>query len=260
MALWDFWVKANGVDLATLGWKPTNLGGAWNPPIETYPEVKIPGRHGASRTALEPSLESIDDVIEGELVFATESAFEAGVDAFKRATRGDLTVIVGNQETRQRTGYRKRLVITPNTGEAITSAKVSMTVHFEDPVFYETTPTTVTGAVSTDLALAQGDYKTWGVVTVTSATSPFTLTYKHYDGTTKGSITIAASGTVVVDMLERTITDDGVRNDGARTAGDFFAFDPADGDFALAHWPTLRTSAGSLSAGGGGIVYRKAWQ
>lgn len=260
MALWDFWVKANGVDLATLGFAPSNLGGAWNPPVETYPEVAMPGRNGTTRTALEPTVEPVDEVIEGELTFASESAYEAGVSAFKRATRGDLTVIIGNQDTRQRTGYRKRLVVTPNVGEAITSAKVAMTVHFEDPVFYETSLTTVTGAAATDLALAQGDYRTWGVVTVTSATNPFTLTYKHYDGTTLASITIAAAGTVIVDMLNRTITVAGVRNDGARIAGDYFAFDGRHGDIALAHYPTLRTSVGSLSAGGGGIVYRKAWQ
>lgn len=260
MTIWSWWIKANGVDLATAGFYPSSLGGSHNAPPESYPEVQIPGRNGATRTALEPTIASVDDTYEGEIIGTSEQDVQDKLDAFKRLTRGDLTVIVGNQEQRQRSGYRKSLIVTPNTGEAITSVKVALGIHFDDPVFYATSDTTVTGAVSTDLALALGDYRTWGVVTVTSATNPFTLTYKHYDGTTKGSITIAAAGTVVVDMLNRTITVGGTRNDGARTAGDFFAFDPQHGDISLSHYPTLRTSAGSLSAGGDGIVYRKAWQ
>lgn len=260
MTIWSFDVKLNGVDVSTLGFALTRLPDNWNAPVETFPEVQIPGRNGSTRTALEPMVEPRDYVLEFENVQSTEQNHEDKLDAFKLLTRGDVTVIVGNQETRQRTGYRKSLVPTPKVGGGVTNSDVVLTLHCEDPVMYATTVRTVTGAAATDLALPQGTYRTFGVVTVTSATDPFTLTYKHYDGTPLKSITIAAVGTVVVDMLNRTITVNGVRNDGAKTGGDYFAFDAKDGDPTLSHWPTLRTSVGSLSAGGGGIVYREGYQ
>jgi hypothetical protein len=260
MTIWSFPCKLNGVDVATLGFKLTRYPQNWDAPVESYPEVAIPGRNGTSRTALKPTVEPRDYELAFENVQATEQAHEDATDTLKLLTRGDVAVIIGNQETRYRTGYRKSLTAAPIGGEAATNSDVVLTLHCEDPVLYDTSATTVTGGAATDLALPQGTYRTFGIITVTSATSPFTLTYKHYDGTTLYWITIAASGTVVVDMLNRTITDDGVRNDGARTGGDYFAFDAADGVPALSHWPTLRTSVGSLSAGGGGIVYRKAYQ
>jgi hypothetical protein len=38
------------------------------------------------------------------------------------------------------------------------------------------------------------------------------------------------------------------------TAGDFFVFDPHDGDFAASQWPTLASTAG------GTISYEKAYR
>jgi hypothetical protein len=255
MAIWDWWLKANGVDLATVGFAAATLGESHSAPSESIPEVQIPGRNGATRTALEPTVASLDDTYEGEIIGTSEQDVQDKLDAFKRLTRGDLTVIIGNQETRQRTGYRKSLTVTPNTGESITSVKVALAIHFDDPVFYATAENTETGSSGADIPLPMGTYRTFGVVTVTGATSPLVLTYKHYDGTTLGSITISAAGTIVVDLLNRTITVDSERNDGARTAGDYFAFDGRDGDDSLAHYPTIRASSGDVS-----VVYRKGFQ
>lgn len=254
MAIWDVECSINGVDVSTLGLRLTKFPQNWDAPVESYPEVAIPGRNGTSRTALEPTVEPRDFVLEFELSQATEQTHEDAADALKLLTRGDVTVVIGNQPTRQRAGYRKSLSPLPD-GAPVTNSIVTLTLHCEDPVLYATTERTETGSSAADLSLPQGTYRTFGVVTVTSATNPFTLTYKHYDGTTLGSMTIAAAGTVVVDMLNRTITVGGSRNDGAKTAGDYFAFDAKDGDPSLSHWPKIRTSAGNIS-----VTYREGFQ
>lgn len=256
MAIYDFLLKANGVDTATFGFGPWQLDGNWNSPDESYEEVSIPGRSGTTRTTLTPTTGALDLAITGTLSAATETAFEDARDLFLLLlSTGTLTIIVGNRDTRQRTGSLKGGVkVAPFISE-VRGGDIKFTVHCEDPNAYDTSVTTVTGSSATDLAVALGTRKVSPVITVTTPSFPLVITYKSFGGTTLGTLTVlSGSGTVVADCDLQTITIGGTRHDEQLSAGDFFALDPRDGDYALSHWPTVRVSSGSPS-----IAYRKAY-
>ncbi len=262
MSIYTFLIKINTIDLQSYGFSPAVLEGNWDSPAQSFPEVNMPTREGTVRTTVDPVIEPLDFTVNGELGQSTQQNFEDYLDKFKYLVgSGDLTIIVGNQETRQRVGALKGPVhVAPYLADT-RAAPIRFVVHCENPVAYATSATTVTGSVSTDLALAMGTRRTFGVVTVafSGGASSTTLTYKNYAGTTVATIVITHAfvntDSLVVDMANRRVTLNGVRHDEYVTSGDFFAFSPYDGDYLLSHWPTLRSSAGSLS-----IVYTKAYQ
>lgn len=250
-----FDLKINGVNAQTeYGLYVSELRGQWDGPIRRLEEVPIPGRPGAVETSGEEILDPLDFVIVAVLDQANQSDFEDALDALKYAlSSATLTLISGNQETRERTGKWTRSPLRPYVD--MKAGTVEIGVRCLDPLAYETTPTTVSGSAGSDLACELGTYKVWPVITVTGASFPLTVTYKDSAGNPVESFTIAGSGTtVIVDCANLTVTIDGDRDDNALTAGDFFALDPRDGDRDAADWPTVRTSSGSIS-----IVYRKAW-
>src|SRR5215216_3872539 len=111
MAIWDFDLKINTVDLTTYGFGLSAMPGNWDSPSQSYPEVAIPTREGTTRTALTPVVDSLDVTFNGEVNAATETAFEDNVRKLKYALRApSLVVVAGNQETLQRTGALKGAV------------------------------------------------------------------------------------------------------------------------------------------------------
>ncbi len=252
MPVYSFLLKVNGVDVASYGFVVSDMPDQWDAPAQTFDEVAIPGTDGNTETTLDPILAPRDFVIPGTLIAASASAFEDAMDTLKLALYGStLTMIGGNRSTRQRTG--RFASMTSSLYSLMDEAAVQLTVHCANPLAYETSNTTVSGSATTDLACALGTYKSRPVITLTTATNPVLL-YKNSGGTTKGTLTITGSGTIVVDCAAQTVTIGGVRSDSALRAGDFFAFDPRDGVYGSATWPTIRTSSGSLSA-----VYAKAY-
>lgn len=262
MSIYDWLLKVNTVDLATYGVAIASIDGNWDSPSAEYDEVVLPGRPGTARTTREPTTGALDLNVVAEISNTTEQGFEDYADGVKALLKsGDVTVIGGNQEARQRIGYVKGPIkILPDPADA-THGSLRFTIHCEDPAAYSTTPTTVSGAAAADLAVAQGTYFTYPVITVTGPTSPLVITYKSYAGATVASLTVTFTGsptTVVIDCANRTVTVDSVRHDEYLTAGDFFRLHPGDGDYSLSHWPTVRASS---ATGGTGvsIAYSKAY-
>jgi hypothetical protein len=251
MAIWSFLLKLNGVDIQSYGMGLVSLRGPWDGPSQSFDEVGIPQKDGTMRTTLEPTIGPLDFAVTAELRADTSQLFEDAVDTLKAALYSPaiVTILVGNQETRQRTGTARNLKVSPYFGE-IRGGQVEFTVHCENPIAYDTTATTVSGAVSTDIATPLGTWRSWPVVTVTTGTNPL-LTYKNSSGATIATLQLTGVGTFVVDMNAKTILLGGVRHDEALTAGDFFALKPAD---APTGSPSIRTSSGSIS-----ITYNKAY-
>lgn len=256
MAIWDFFVKVNGTTLDSMGFKPSTLEGNWDGPSLRVDEIVIPGAEGTVETTHEETLDPLDLTITGELQGTSEQDFEDKLDALKLALyRALITIIVGNQDARQRTGRVVGVKVSMGQSEFDTGL-VAIRIHCANPRLYATSTTTVTGAAATDLAVAQGTARTYPVITLTSATNPV-ITYKNYAGATVATLTVTGSGTIIIDcnpVTGRTITIDGVRSDDALSAGDFFAISPVDGTPSLSQWPTIRSSSGSVS-----IAYRKAY-
>ena len=260
---WSFLLKLNGVDVATYGLLVGELRGNWAAPSQSYDEVGVPDHEGPVAITLEPTLAAKTFVVVGTIEAPAAADFETYTDTLKYQLRsGTLTIIAGNQESRQRSGVLVDFDAVPFEGELMTHATVTLTIRCRDPIAYDTTDTTVSGASAADLACAVGLYKSRPTITVTGPTSPLVLTYKNAAGTTLHTMTLTFPGSptsVVVDMTKdgRTITVDGTRHDDYLTAGDFFALDPYDGDPLAGSptYPTVRASSGSAVA----IVYPKAW-
>lgn len=252
MPVYSFALTVNGVDVTSFGLYLEELRGNWDAPTETFDEAIIPGMDGTIATTLEPTVEPRDFVVVGNLTAANPSAFETAIDALKLAlSSAPLLLIAGNQTARQRTGVYTGMTTVINPSAA--SARVEIRMRCRNPFAYATSTTTVTGGASTDVVAAQGTYRAWPVITVTSATNP-TITYKNSAGATVHTLSITGSGTIVIDCALKTVTVAGTRDDNALTTGDFFALDPRDGVYGVSS-PTVRTSSGSLSA-----TYRKAYR
>jgi hypothetical protein len=248
--VYSFALKINSNDVATTyGFIVAELRGQWDGPVVAFDEVSIPGQDGTIATTLEPTLSPLDFVAAGNMSAATSSALEDAIDLLKRDVIGGLvTLIGGNRSTRQRTGVGVGFMST--IYPTAVAAKVEVKIRCRNPIAYDMTPTTVSGAVSTDIATPLGTWRSWPVVTVTTGTNPL-LTYKNSSGATIATLQLTGSGTFVVDMGAKTITLGGVRHDEALTAGDFFALKPVD---APTGSPSIRSSSGSIS-----ITYPKAY-
>jgi len=252
MAIWDFLLKINGVDSETYGFYPESLGGPWDTPEFAYDEQQVPEHDGPVRTSDDPELQPKEFKIAGTLLKDTETNLENALDDLKFALSAhDLTIIVGNRETRQRVGRLVGAIGTVTNGDAITEVRLEFTVRCVDPIARDTSAATpITGSAGVDRDIPLGTWRSWPVITHTTPTSPLTETYKDKDGNTKGTPTVTFPGsptTVVVDHGNRTITVDGVRHDEYLTAGDFFCYDPRDGD-RNTNLPTIRWSSGTASS------------
>ncbi len=264
-SIYDWILKANGVDLATIGVFVVAMDGNWDSPGESFDEVSIPLRNGTRRTGTRPKVDSLDYTLTLFIGAATESAFETACDSLKYLLSQELTIIGGNQPDRQRTGRKKGQVkIRPNLagGDGVVDGIATVTIHCEDPVQYATTVTTESASSGTDHPCPLGTRFVFPTTTITftGSASSVTLTYKNYAGTTIGTPMVLTHAFVNADVLVvdhnlMTAALNGSRDDRLITAGDFIALDPRDGDPSLSHWPTVRTSAGNIA-----IAYRKAFE
>ncbi len=253
----DYILKVKDTNLQTLGFSPATMEGNWDSPAQSFERVNVPFREGTTRTTQQPKIEPLRFHFTGELSASSEEAFETARDTLLYLLSfDDVAILVGNQPNRQRIGTLEGAVhIRPSASSAdgLTVAAVDFTLVCDNPVTYATSVTNVSGAVATDHSLPLGTRKTFGVITIESATDPL-LTYKHYDGTTLATLQLTGTGDFIVDLYERRFWLDGDRDDSVMTDGDFFAFDPRHGDYLTSHWPTLRTSSGTLS-----VDYYKAY-
>ncbi len=253
MPIYTFVLKVNTVDVASYGFYVGSMSGNWNAPTLSYDEVAIPGADGSTATTTTPTLSPLDFTVIGELIGTSSSDFETKLDTFKQAlSASTLTLIGGNHTTRQRTGqYVGPMLVEPYP--MLDAAKVQFTVRCRNPIAYDATNTTVSGASGVDVTCALGTWHSRPIFTIAGATNP-TLTYKNASGSSVATLSVSGTGTLfVIDASAMTITANGVRHDEYVSAGDFFALDPRDGVYGSTN-PSVRTSSGTLSA-----TYPKAW-
>ncbi len=252
--VYSFALKVDGVDNATLKLRIASLPKNWSTPSISFPETTLPFVPGVVATSNVPKLAPMDYPIRGNIISANASGFETDVDALKYAyaSGAGVALIPGNQPNRQRIGFLADMDIQPYP--SLAEAKFEAVLRCRDPLWYATTNTTPSGAAATDIACALGTWTSLPVVTITfsGSAASTTLTYKTYGGATVGDplvITHAFVNTdvLVVDMKLRTITLNGVRHDEYLSGGDFIELNPRDGVPSLAHWPTLRASAGAVA-------------
>lgn len=261
-----YFVTVDGVDLTTHGFTVANATGVWEWADVTLAEQPIYRKPGVTLINDEPTVAVREIAISGTFVGTDEDDFEAKLLAVKQlfGVRGrkDLMLVFGNETTRQITARYVGLSGGP-TGPQMAQRKVPFTFKFRALIpYYEDTTDTTLGpvAAATPVAIPLGTDVTAGTTTVAfgGSAATVTLTYKTYGGATAGTMLLTHAfvntDSLVIDHDAATITLNGTRNDTLLTSGDFLRFDPADGDAALAHWPTIETDAGTLT-----VVYRRRW-
>jgi phage-related protein len=250
--IYTFQLKVNGTDVANYGFSVAELRGHWDAPGLVFDEVSIPGDFGTTPTVATPLLDPLDFTVVGELIGTSPSDFESKLDVFKQAlSLSTLTLIGGNNSARQRTGvYAGPMTVVPYA--LMDSGLLTFKIRCRNPLAYDTTLTTVTGAAASAVTCVQGTYPSRPIISLATCSNP-TLTYANASGTTIQTLTITATGTMVIDCSAHTVTINGARNDAAISLGDFFTLDPRDGTYGSTS-PTIKSSSGSLTG-----VYRKAY-
>lgn len=181
----------------------------------------------------------------------------AKLDELKyRLNQGELQVIFADQPAR----YYKAYIdgdgvevkgIHPDMTRIVHEIEISLVC--PDPRLYETANQNPT--LSGDTTMSLGTAPVGGVFTIPGTT--FTLTYKHYDGTTLATlgVTGASNQPITVDMENESIVNNlGNSEVDKITAGDFFLFDPNDGDWTASEFPTVASNIGSTT-----VLYQKAY-
>jgi hypothetical protein len=252
MPIYTFQLKVNSVDVANYGFSVAELRGHWDAPGLEFDEVQQPGGDGSVATVTDPLLTPLDFVVVGELIGTSPSDFEIKLDTFKQAlSLSALTLIGGNNSVRQRTGvYVGPMNVVLYA--LMNAARIEFKVRCRNPLAYDTTLTTVSGAASSAVTCVCGTYPSRPIISLATCSNP-TLTYANASGTTLQTLTVTATGTMVIDCSAHTVTINGTRNDAAITLGDFFKLDPRDGTYGSTS-PTVATSSGSIT-----IVHRKAY-
>jgi hypothetical protein len=193
----------------------------------------------------------------------TTAAREAAEDALKGALRAGLLRLVrtsASSLSRLIEGYAVSIQTKPvehplnGLGSAVTIAMLCRDVYWRDiEPLLRALP--VAGA---RYALPLGEAPSTPIIRLMAGTNPV-LTYRDAGGAVVWSMTftatLSATDYLDIDMRYRTITrvNSGttVATSGLSllTAGDFpRAFDPQDGDYLSAAWPTLEVSSGSAEA------------
>ena len=262
-----FFLEIDGVDIeAEFGFVASSVDGLWNAPPVTLNEQAIYQREGTILLDDEPTTPPRDLVVPGVIVGVDQGDFETKWLALKRflGPRGtvDHTLVFGNQNAQQITARYMGNAQGPLSPQ-MRQRKVVVELHFHanDPVLMDAADQTVSEAVAgTPAPIPLGTERSRGKTqsTLAGSAASLTFTYKHYDGTPLGSLTLThafvASDVVVVDHDEMTITLNGVAANDLLSNGDFFRFDPRNGDARLAHWPTVEVDHGELL-----VTYRRRW-
>jgi phage-related protein len=238
-------------DTGTIGFVVSDVLN-WRDGVEIkWPAQKVPGRWGEMIVGTLPEYSPRELRINGTLLADDVATLRANLEELKwRVGKTEKTFTFVDDETYefiarsrnfQAPGIRPHMVQT--------GVNVRIRLYMADPRVYAASVTNVTSITSTPKDLPLGNAPVRATVQVTGS-GTFTLTYKEFGGATRGTMTITgASAPVDIDMDAQTITDSGGNAAEYLTAGDFFEYDPDDGDdiFGTPDWPTLEVSSGTAS-------------
>lgn len=263
----DYYLKVDSVDLRpSFGFVVSQSAAPWERPLAALNEQPIFEKDGVTLMTSEPSVAGADLLFDGAILGADADDFETKFTALRRFLgpkgRKVHTLVFGNQTARQVSAYYLGASGGP-TGPQMVQQRVPVQLHFRalDPYDQDTSDTTLgPTSASTPVSVPLGFELSYGTITIDfgGSAASVTVTYKHYDGTTKGSMTFTHAfvnaDQLVIDLEARTISLNGTRDETLLTSGFFFRFNPVDGDPTLSHWPTVETNAGTIT-----LTYRRRY-
>lgn len=235
------------------GWRGT--------PQASYPSTTVPGRMGAVRLSREPQYEPRQLTIPASVEGATMAEMHANLRSLERRLwpGPERTIRLVDDETvefRARTLQIDGQGVPPDLTQPLTQVAISLLAL--DPRLLAVSDTVVNFTSSlTETELGSGP--SFPVIRIDGAATDPVLTYADHTGATVKTlgltISLGASDWVEIDMMERTIVDDGGTDRAdALTSGGFFKLDPSHGTADGDSDPQL-----SVSDGSGTATYRKAY-
>lgn len=267
------WV--NGYDLSGLYFTVEQADGWLSSPAVLERETQLPQRAGTVPLAPLAETAPRDITVQGVVRGTSLANCRANIDALKaRLFNGTIEVSFGDQADRfvlARCAGKDVLATPPQFMNP--NSRVSIRLHCPDPLIYAVNPTVIGfGAVASERsALALGSAVAMPLITVGPCTNPVVI-YRDSGGREKARMTftrvIAADEYMEIDTELAAITyyDSGVASNGLSywtpaTSGSpstekfLSGFDPQDGDYESAVWPTIECSVAAACR----AAYRKAW-
>lgn len=264
-------VYLNDVDLEALGVRVQKCTGPWDAPERTDLPVMIPGRLDAAIANRWPEIPIRNIQITGAFArsLGSRASLLALVDQLKAFLHADLLEVrLSDQPSRIYYCRGQKATVQPTDPVLVSqNADFTITLPCLSALAYDQVPASLTiGAVPTAVPLGTGPSLGWLVVA--GATVNHVITYRSPMGDVLGSLgftrSLGGSDYQVIDVSAQSVARyvAGVAQANAiadLTSGDFFALDPADGDYYDGWWPSLEISG--LGVGGScTYFYRKAWQ
>ena len=250
----------DGVDLTTLGLYVQRVDGWVDRATTVLPTTAVPDALShlvVGRYQVQPRALRIEAVLKASSV----TVLRTNLDTLRYRLRpGARVVRVIDQNDREATGYVSGFAeVFDPAPFAQRLKRLSIGVDCPDPRRFTITPNAVAFTSSATL-MPQGTAPVRPSITIAGAATNPILRYRNNAGTLLKEMTftisLAGGESLVIDMATFTI----IKNPGGSnqmatlTAGDFFAFDPNDGDYTTSAWPKLEVTSGSGTAN-----YRRAW-
>lgn len=254
----------NDLDLGSLGFVVQSIDGLRDGLSLKWSSTALPGRAGALVLDGRPSSTPRQIVIHGTLRGGTLAGLMSALGQLQGVLRGGAIELRAVDTTDRMLLCRVRDRSTVGTFPQLTSpdAQVVLSLEAADPYWYSRQPVLANGGAAVRVTCPLGSMPSAPVTQILGAATNPVLTYRNSAGDSQGTmgftVTLASTDYLEIDHHHRRITKyaSGVASDGTAllTSGDWVTLLPEDGDAVLGVWPTLETSAGSLT-----VCYRKAW-
>jgi len=254
----------NGREMSSLGLRVAAFDGLFGSHELSYSTVTVPGRVGTAQGA-PLAMSPKELVVYGTIEAASTTTMQQQTAAVEYACGMGALVEIRTMFDTSRVVYGRLagFKFNPASRQGIQkTVRGEIRFSIPSPVSYERSPRTYIEATANNrLAIPLGRLPSAPVLRVSpvsAAVGPFTITYRHADGTVLTQMEITQNTINLVlredyysidcDLHSLTLSDNGTVLDGSQywTPGEFILLNPADGDPESGAWPTLETSAGQL--------------
>lgn len=254
----------NGREMSSLGLRVAAFDGLFGSHELSYSTVTVPGRVGTAQGA-PLAMSPKELVVYGTIEAASTTTMQQQTAAVEYACGMGALVEIRTMFDTSRVVYGRLagFKFNPASRQGIQkTVRGEIRFSIPSPVSYGRNPVTYVAAAANErIAVSLGRMPSapvLQVLAVGSAVGPFTLTYRHANGTiltqmemTQNTLAMVADEdyfAIDCDLHSLTLVDNGTVLDGSQywTPGEFILLNPADGDPESGAFPTVESSAGVL--------------
>lgn len=271
-------ITVNGVDLATLGFRLQRTRNLHDKAPITWQSRALSNRPGGrvTRKFTGPRQCGFDGYVKGATAAAAIDAASAVTELIMSVQ--PMPVILPTHATRRLIAHVQDIAVTwPHAGAELvgpTYRQIAVDMVAEDPFWYESSESSVTGITTTPVEIPLGDAPVWPRIAIAGPFTDPVITFYNRNSNAVESIGFEVSGAVgtnlLIDLsLLTAFTHSSVVWDPATLAanatsvlddwdpsqGDWLHFDPQHWSFRTSAWPKLSCSSGTAA-----VYYHKAYR